>query len=109
MAECIISRASIPGEAETIIPITPGYHTILVTVRDYKGGLMQNYPINCKDGSKYYNYTTNEKGQAMFVTNSGAANIYATNVLSGYTYIDFDTQWKNIDAPVGLNTKDNIN
>lgn len=108
MGEAIISRASIPGEAETTVPITPGYHTILVTVRDYKNGLMQNYPINCKDGSSTYNYTTNEKGQAMFVTNSGAANIYATNVLSGYTYIDFDAQWTNIDTPVGLSTKVNI-
>ena len=109
MGECIISRASIPGEAETIVPITPGYHTILVTVRDYKGGLMKNYPINCTDGSSVYNYTTNEKGQALFVTNSGAANIYATNSFNGYTYIDFDCQWKNIDAPVGLTTKANIN
>ena len=107
MAEAIISRAA--GEAESVVPVTPGYHTILVTLKDPDGALIGNYPINCKDGSSNYSYTTNAKGQTMFVCNSGAANIFVNNYNGSYRYLDFNSCWTNIDAPIGLTTKVNIN
>lgn len=108
MGEAIITRAG-GGEADTVIPITPGYHTILVTARDYENKILQNFKIKCKDGSKTYEYTTNSKGQTMFVCNSGAANICLDNNINGIQYLDFDTTWKNVDAPVGLTSRIDIN
>lgn len=61
MGEALISRAGGGGDAEQIIPITPGYHTILATVRTDKGTPMVEYPVSCLDGSSQYNYSTNEK------------------------------------------------
>ena len=108
MGEALISRAG-GGEGDAIVPVTPGYHTILVTLRDPDGGLMGNWPITCKDGSQTYKYTTNAKGQTMFVCNSGAANIFVNNYNGSYRVIDISNQWANIDAPVGLTTKLNMN
>ena len=108
MGEALISRAG-GGEGETIVPITPGYHTILVSIKDPEGGVMANHPVTCTDGSRKYNYTTNSRGQAMFVCNSGAANIFVNNYNGAYRYLDIAAQWKNIDAPVGLSSKVEIN
>ena len=72
MAEAILSRSG-GGESETIIPITPGYHTILATLKTEDGVAITNQVVSCNDGGRFHNYTTNEKGQAMFVTNSGSA------------------------------------
>lgn len=108
MGEALISRAGGGSDVETIIPITPGYHTILVTARDYEGSLLNNFKIQCNDGALSYEYTTNALGQVLFVTNSGAANICLNNNINGIQYIDFNATWCNVDAPVGLTSRVNI-
>ena len=107
MGEALISRAGGGGEAEAIIPITPGYHTMLITLRDYENKAMPNFTINCKDGSSWYNYTTNDKGQALFATNSGSANFTIFNNL-GARYLDFNTSHMNVDAPISQTSKHDI-
>lgn len=107
MGEAIISRYS--GEPEAVIPITPGYHSILLTLKDYDGDLLKNYPVNCKDGSIWYNYSTNEKGQCLFTCNSGSANFYIPNVNQNHKVISLSSMNKNVDAPIGGTTKLNIN
>lgn len=106
MAEAIITRTS--GEVETPIPITPEYHSILVTLLADNGIKLTNWPISCKDGSTWYNYNTNEKAQCLFVCNSGGANIFANNVKNGVRYIDIGNSVKNIDSPVGSATRLNL-
>lgn len=103
MAEALIVRKG--GLSETILPIIPGSHTILATLRDYTGKKVSGYPLNCKDGSRWYNYSTNENGQVLFTCNSGSANI---SLINGQ-YVDFSAKTINIDAPVGLSSKVNIN
>ena len=108
MGEALISRAG-GGEGDTIIPITPGYHTILVTLKDYKGDLLKDMPLNCKDGSTYYNYTTNERGQVMYTCNSGSANIlFNNNQSNGLKILGLNSCWTNIAAPIGMTNKVNI-
>lgn len=110
MGEALISRASGGGEVESIIPITPGYHTIRCTISDFEGKRVpEGIYINCKDGSRWYNYTTNASGQVMFVCNSGSANIRINNSFSGIRYLDFNNTSYNIDAPVGLTSDIKIN
>lgn len=101
MGEAIISRSG-GGSQETPIPITPGYHTIRVTLMDWNEKVVQNYKIACNDGTAFYEYTTNDKGQCLFVCNSGAANIHIRNVIDGVTIADIADSWSNVDAPVGL-------
>ena len=108
MGEALISRAG-GGEGDAIIPITPGYHTILVTLKDYKGDLLKDMPLNCKDGSTYYNYTTNERGQVMYTCNSGSANIlFNNNQSNGLKILGLNSCWTNIAAPIGMTNKVNI-
>lgn len=108
MGEAIISRSG-GGSQETPIPITPGYHTIRVTLMDWNEKAVQNYKVACNDGTAFYEYTTNDKGQCLFVCNSGAANIHIRNVIDGVTITDIGDSWSNIDAPVGLTTDLRIN
>lgn len=108
MGEALISRAG-GGEIESPIPITPGYHTVRVTLKDWNNTPVQNYAIACNDGSAMYEYTTNEKGQCLFVCNSGSANIHIRNVINGVTIADIGDSWANIDAPVGLTTDVKLN
>ncbi len=103
MGEAIITSRG--GTQEEAIPIVPGCHSILVTVKDYKGELLRDYPINCKDGTHWYNYKTNESGKVLFTCNSGAANISINNVVNGYRYLDFPNHIMNCDAPIGGKTK----
>ena len=56
-----------------------GYCQILLTLRDSAGDPISNGFVNCKDGSKWYNYRTNSDGQALFSTNNGVVNFYASN------------------------------
>ena len=108
MGEALISRAG-GGEGDAIIPVTPGYHTILVTLKDYKGDLLKDMPLNCKDGSTYYNYTTNERGQVMYTCNSGSANIlFNNNQSNGLKILGLNSCWTNIAAPIGMTNKVNI-
>ena len=107
MGEAIITSRG--GTQEEAVPVIPGYHSILATVRDYQGKLLKDYPINCKDGSVWYNYKTNETGKVLFTCNSGAANISINNVVNGYRYLDFENISKNQDAPIGVQTRLQIN
>ena len=112
MAECIIARGGGRSDGGSSgPPIIADKHTILVTVRDSEGQILQNHAIDCKDGKTWYNYTTNENGQVLFVTNSGAANITAWNfsIVGNYKWIDQESVTQNIDAPVGLSTQLNMN
>lgn len=109
MGEALISRSSGGvSDGDITIPVTPGYHTVLVTLKDSDGAIMGNYPITCKDGTQTYSYTTNEKGQSMFMCNSGAANIFVNNYNGSAQYLDISSKWTNIDAPVGMTSKINI-
>lgn len=108
MGEAIISRYS--GESEAIIPIIPGYHTLLVTLRDYNGDLLKDLYLNCKDGSTWYNYKTNEKGQVMYTCNSGSANItFPNNISNGLKILGLNQTVMNVDAPIGMTSKVNMN
>ena len=110
MGEAMLTRAGgAGGSSEPAIPVLPGYHSILVTLRDYQGGLVKNYGISCNDGAQTYNYTTNEKGQSLFTTNSGKANFTVSNSSGSIRYIDFNETIVNKDAPLGQVTKLNIN
>ncbi len=109
MGEAIISRAGGgSSNSDVIVPITPGYHTILLTLKTADGIPVANTVVSCKDGSSYYNYTTNEKGQCMYVCNSGSANLLCKTTLDGVAYDDIIDTWMNIDAPVGLSSKVNF-
>ena len=110
MGEALISRAGGGTvESEVEIPITPGYHSILITVKDATGTILSNWPVSCKDGASIYNYNTNEKGQSLFMCNSGSANIWINNYKGGVHYLDITGAWSNVDAPVGLSSRLNIN
>lgn len=103
MGEAIITSRS--AAQEEAVPVVPGYHTVLVTLRDYQGKLLKDYPINCKDGDSWYNYKTNETGKALFTCNSGKANISVNNMVDGYRYLDFPNYNMNCDCPIGGQTR----
>lgn len=110
MAEAIITRSTLIPE-DVLNPIYPveGRHVILATLRTDKGSIVQDYEINCTDGSAVYNYKTDMNGQVKFSCNSGSANIYVSNVFNGVQYIDFPCFWTNVSAPVGDTSRLNIN
>lgn len=103
MGECLIAR----GQTATKnvlddIPVSGDYCSILVKLMDSSGGACENTKINCKDGTRWYNYTTNESGYALFKCNSGAANITPNNFINGTRTFDQDgIGTLNLDAPVG--------
>lgn len=109
MAECIIARGGGRSDGGSSgPPIIVDKHTILVTLVDSNNIPVPNMSVDCKDGSTWYNYHTNDKGQILFVTNSGAANITAHNYSRNlaFQYIDqSQPEVKNIDAPIGLGTE----
>ena len=112
MAECIIARGGGRSDGGSSgPPIIADKHTILVTVTDSNNQVINDLSVHCKDGDNWYNYHTNDKGQVLFVTNSGAANITAFNYsLNGnWQIIDQGTTTVDIEAPVGLSTIKNIN
>lgn len=112
MAECIIARGGGRSDGGSPdVPIVADKHTILVTVRDADGVVLNDLSVHCKDGDLWYNYHTNDKGQVLFVTNSGSANITTWNAsINGrYKWFDLSTNTINIDAPVGLSSTLNIN
>ena len=104
MAECIIARGGGSGGGSNggLPPVIAGYCQILTTVVDSDNNPIQDLSVHCKDGEAWYNYHTNEKGQVLFVTNSGSANITAWNfsINGNYKYIDQKYNVQNIDAPV---------
>ena len=102
MGECLIAR----GQTATKnvlddIPVSGDYCSIVVLLQDSAGGPCENTKINCKDGTRWYNYTTNEAGMVLFKCNSGAANITASNIINGFRVYDQAATTKNYDAPVG--------
>ena len=103
MGEAIIARGQ--TSAKNVlddIPVSGDYCSILVQLKDSAGGPCENTKINCKDGSRWYNYTTNESGYVLFKCNSGAANITANNWINGvYTFDQNMFKQVDIDAPVG--------
>lgn len=111
MGEAIITSRS--GSTQDQIPVISGYHSILVTLRDYRGELLRNFPITCRDGNQTYNYITNESGKSLFTCNSGKAkfSIYNGNFRESNNgkYIDFNSFSKSVDAPIGATTRLNIN
>lgn len=103
MGEAIIARGQTASKnVLDDIPVSSGYCSILLQLKDSAGKPCENTKINCKDGSRWYNYTTNEAGYVLFKCNSGAANITASNRINGYNVYD-QAVLKNInyDAPVG--------
>ena len=106
MGEALISRAG-GGVGEDPLPVVTNGHVILATLTDFDGNIMPGYIINCKDGSTWYNYTTNEKGQALFTSNSGSCNFTVFNNI-GARYLDFNTSYMNIDAPLGQTSRYNL-
>lgn len=102
MGEAIITRAGGGGSTEVQPPqIVANVCMILGILKDPKGKPMSNWPINCKDGTRNYNYKTDEKGQVIFSCNSGAANISFPNSNGdGIIYADILANTYNIDAPL---------
>lgn len=105
MAECIIARGGggSGGSNGGLPPVIVGVCQIVANVYDSDGNPMPNMLITCKDGESWYNYHTNNKGQALFVTNSGSANITAWNisVQNNFRYIDQNRpSTMNVDAPI---------
>ena len=105
MGECIISRGSSKEES---FPLSPNSATLLVTIKDSDGIPIRGLEINVKDGPTSYNYLSNSNGQALFFTNSGVANICINNNFNNTRYLDFNTTWMNVDAPIAQLTKANI-
>ena len=113
MAECIIARGGSSGGGNNggLPPVVADRCSILVTVKDSAGTVINDLSVHCKDGSMWYNYHTNEKGQVLFMTNSGSANITAWNfsINGNYKWIDQNIATINIDAPASSSNKVNIN
>lgn len=110
MGECLIAR----GQTATKnvlddIPVSGDYCSIVVLLQDSAGGPCENTKINCKDGTRWYNYTTNEAGMVLFKCNSGAANISANNWINGIYTFDQAAVNKDYDAPVGTKRLEKLN
>lgn len=110
MGECLLARGSGGSGASKDpldnIPVVAGYCSILVTLKDSGGGICSNMMVNCKDGTRWYNYKTNEQGMALFQCNSGSANFNCPNYYNdGSKLVYMADQAKIpklvIDAPVG--------
>lgn len=101
MGEALLSRSTtIPEEVLDPIYPTPGICSILLTVKDSLNYPAVNMMVNCKDGPSWYNYITNEKGQVLFSTNSGSANISIINKLAnGAIVLDQKEMSIDIAAP----------
>ena len=81
MGEALISRAGgTASEIDQIIPVVPGICTLLVTVKDSLNRPAVGIQVNCKDGSSWYNYTTNDKGHGPAWANS----LFEDNAEFGY-------------------------
>ena len=111
MAECIIARGGGRSDGGSDLPpIVVGYCSIVVAVSDSEGTPISDLSVHCKDGDNWYNYHTNDKGQTLFVTNSGSANITAWNfsINGNYKWIDQQAVTMNIDAPASSSNRVNI-
>lgn len=111
MAEAIISRRGSRSNELSPPPIVQGRCQLLVRVVDSDNTPISNLSVHCRDGSSWHNYHTNDKGQVLFSTTSGAANITAWNfsINGNYKWIDQSSTTKNIDAPIGTSNIINLN
>lgn len=110
MAECIIARGGSYRSGEANIPITSDRCSVLVTIKDSTGNVITDSSVHCNDGGTWYNYHTNNRGQVLFMTNSGQVDISAWNfsLNQNCRYFDQNARFSNnIDTPVG--TVKNIN
>lgn len=104
MGEAIIARGQTAAKnVLDDVPVVGTHASILTRVIDNRGKPIANLNIRCKDGTRWYNYTTNETGYALFKCNSGAANINAMNYATDNSYIIVDhvPTVINLDSPVG--------
>ena len=113
MGEALLIKYGGAGEHNPLddIAVSADYCSILAVVRDSGGNKLPNIPIYCKDGGRWYNYTTNENGMSLFRCNSSSANIRTTNSSSIESYIMIDQRAPdvmNIDAVVGTKMMVNI-
>ena len=113
LGEALLIKYGGAGEHNPLddIAISADYCSILAVVRDSGGNKLPNIPINCKDGGRWYNYTTNENGMSLFKCNSGSANIRTMNSSSIESYVMIDQKAPdvmNIDAVVGTKMMVNI-
>lgn len=111
MAEAIISRRGKKDNSLSPPPIVQGRCQLLVYVTDSDNVPISNLSVHCRDGASWYNYHTNDKGQVLFSTTSGAANITAWNfsINGNYKWIDQSSNSINIDAPIGTSNIINLN
>lgn len=108
MAECIIARGGSVQQEQ--IPVTSDRCSVLITVRDSNKEIIPNLSVHCKDGDNWYNYHANEKGQVLFMVNSGAANVTAWNfsINQSFKFADQGPNTINIDCPAGQVVKRDI-
>ena len=105
MGEALVSRA---GGSDTSLPIDPTQHLYLITLETADGKRITNCILNVKDGSSYYNYTTNQSGQVTIGIKGGNLNMLVPNVIDGIQYHDILNTWINKAAPLGESEKLNI-
>ena len=106
MGEAIIARGQ--TSAKNVlddIPATAGYCTILAILKDSGGNICPNTQLKCKDGSRWYNYTTNEQGMALFKCNSGSANFTPNNFIDSNDYYAVDQLPVTINVDAVVDTK----
>ena len=111
MAEAIISRRG--DKANSGIqppPIVADRASVIVCVTDSNNTPIQNLSVHCNDGGTWYNYHTNDKGQCLFMGNSGHMNITAYNysIQQNIKYVDQSKTTINLDTPVGTSNVANI-
>lgn len=111
MAECIIARGGGRSDGESSVPIVSDRCSLVISIYDTDNKPLSDMSVHCKDGNTWYNYHTNEKGQVLFMTNSGSANITAYNfsIQNNFMYLDMEnSNTINIDAPIAQKKEANI-
>lgn len=111
MAECIIARGGGRSDEGSSVPIVSDRCSVVISVYDLDNNPLSDMSVHCKDGNTWYNYHTNEKGQVLFMANSGSANITAYNfsIQNNFMYLDMQSSNTiNIDAPIAQKKEANI-
>ena len=111
MAECIIARGGGKYGGDQIIPIVPGYASILVTAKYSTGEPASYVSIDCNDGGHWYNYHMNEKGQTLFMANSGGVDISLKpkSVQNKFVVLFQNGINTHLDCPAGTSYNINMN
>ena len=111
MGEAIISRAGggSSGGSKEDIPSDIGI--LLFTLDDSSGNPISSFPVHCKDGDTWYNYSTNSNGQILFSSlKSGLVNMYLPLNYANGTIIADQTSntYYEVECPLGKNVKNTI-